>query len=466
MLNRFRLTGCIQASGIALLALSLFMVSPMVNGAVTGVTVDIPTTVRQLPGALDNVQMLNSNSPEVIQTEGILVSTMSPDGKSFPDAHLNHRFLKRFNVFAHHIAKADAAGDLTTLYLGIVLHNPNARTAKVDVVEGASYLSQPDAPFMPLASTIDNAEGSVFAGPGDRVMNDVLRHKLQEAAFPRSLEVPARTSRLLTALPIPVKELTPPLNGRSLLAALNANSPVQVATLAMFARKNADGTERAPIEEEWVALLNSGQLAGPRDKKASDPNAAGPIIYGRVAGVQQGTTWNSEIAGSVPELGRSYTFPISSVPAGTFGSQQVQSAKLLKRYPDTAYAAHGNYGVKYDITIPMVNTQKRDLLVLVKLQTPLKKDEKFNCITFNKEQSQRVFFRGTIKSSYVDSQKIRHEKYTHLVQRQGEQGVPLVAQYLKPNEKRTVNIEFLYPPDATPPQVLTIESADPDSLLD
>jgi hypothetical protein len=378
---------------------------------------------------------------------------------------LDHAFNGPFSIFFHHIAKRDTADlSTSTLYIGVVLHNPNSSPVTVDVLQGASYLSQPDAPFVPLAPSIDNEGGDIYAGPGDRIANDVLRGRLQPGVVTgKKIEVPPRGDVLLSSLPIPVAGLTPPLNGRSYLVKLRSSAPVQAATLAMFA-------DASPPAADWFALLEKGALAGPRERPASVPDSSGPFAYGRVAGVAVGDTW-AAIPESlrVPERGKSISFPISSVVRGTFGTGQVQSAPLVARVPDTAYAAHGNYGIKYDITLPLVNSNKQSAMVLLKLQTPVKSDEKTNSLQFygaGETIPPRVFFRGTVRVSFVDAQGRKHEKYTHLTERQGEQIVPLVAQYLLPKEKRSVRLEFVYPPDATPPQVLTLESVDPDSLLD
>jgi hypothetical protein len=46
----------------------------------------------------------------------------------------------------------------------------------------------------------------------------------------------------------------------------------------------------------------------------------------------------------------------------------------------------------------------------------------------------------------------------HLAQFRGQQGGPLVQLGLKPKTSRLVQVDFLYPPDATPPQVLTVKT--------
>jgi hypothetical protein len=413
----------------------------------------VKTTFKPLPGGLDKVEMLNSNSPEVVQSEGILTAP-------------KHQFNGKFDVFVHHISKQDPAQNLPTLYIGIVLLNPSGSAATVKTLAGASYLSQPDAPFVSMPPVTDNAEGEHFSGPGDRVMNDVLRGKLQESAVSStSVTVPANGFTVLSSLPIPVRGLTPLLNGRSTLLRVQSDKPVQIATLAKYATVGADGAEVAPTDSQWNEVLKKGLRAGPPDKTPTPPASAGPIVYGRVAGVQRGTQWTAEIPFKITDLGQSVSYPVSTVAGAHFGTGHVQSAALIERETDTAYAAHGNYGVKYDITIAMENASKKNAMALVKLQTPLKASGD-GMLNFNKTMSPRVFFRGTVKTSYVDAQGIRHEKYTHLVQHEGEQGTPLVAQFLLPRERRTVQLEFLYPPDASPPQVLTLESVDPDSLLD
>jgi len=93
--------------------------------------------VRPLPGQLDAVPVFNSNSPEVVLTEGILLSTFPPAGMRSPSSHLNFPFQGRFDIFAHHIAKGEGEG---TVYLGIILSNPGIESVTVDIT--SSKLSQ------------------------------------------------------------------------------------------------------------------------------------------------------------------------------------------------------------------------------------------------------------------------------------------------------------------------------------
>ncbi|MBD2363896.1 DUF3370 domain-containing protein [Anabaena minutissima FACHB-250] len=425
-----------------------------------------PQQVRPLPGQLDAVPTFNSNSPELVLKEGILLSTFPAEGKKAPSAHLNFPFRGRFDVFAHHVAKADPPEDLRSLYLGIILHNPTNQPVTVNVLQGASYLSQPDAPFIQLPAFSPNLLGNVFAGPGDRVMLDVLRGRRQDI-FPDQIVIPPGESRMLLNQPIPVKGLTPPLNGRSTLARLRSNGTVYAASLAMFARTNADGSERAPTMEEWQNLLNNSDVSSPRDKVPTPLEETGkPRIYGRVAGVASGAQWRAFIVDSlkakyltIPQAGQAFSYGLSTLHGGTLGTEQIQSAPLLVRYPDTAYRAHGNYGLQYSLKLPLYNNTPSSQTVTVSIQTPLKEDRLTQPgLRFFTTPARQVFFRGSVRIRHRDDNGQPKTNFIHLVQRRGQPGEALAVLNMKTGDRRLVEVDFLYPPDATPPQVLTVST--------
>ena len=425
-----------------------------------------PQPVRPLPGQLDRVPVFNSNSPEVVQAEGILLSTFPREGKQVAEAHLNFPFQGRFDIFAHHIAKPVQPQDLRTLYLGILLHNPGKQAVTVKVLEGASYLSQPDAPFIPMEAVVENPDGTVYAGPGSRVMNEVLRG-MRQAGLPEQIVIPPGESRMLMNAPIPVRELTPPLNGRSSLMRLSSDRPVYAASLALFARQNADGTERAPTLAEWDNILQRGNLVSPRDRVPTPPEqTTGPIIYGRVAGVALGSSWQGTLVDSfpnarqltIPAPGTAFSYGISTLDRGTLGTGQIQTAPMVVRYPDTAYKAHGNYGIHYRLSLPLHNPTRQTQTVTVALQTPIKQDQIRGGLRFFDPLPPQVFFRGTVKASFTNDRGQAQTRYVHLVQRRGQRGEPLVTLKMPPSDRRSVTVELLYPPDATPPQVLTVQT--------
>lgn len=427
-----------------------------------------PQEVRTLPGQLDQVPVFNSNSPELVQAEGILLSTFPPQGKQSPQAHLNFPFNGEFDLFAHHVYKATDPADLRSMYLGVIVYNPGDQPVTLDLLQGASYLSQPDAPFVDLPPVVENRLGTVYAGPGDRVMNEVLRGARQ-ASFPAQLIIPPRSYQMLMNLPIPVATLTPPLNGRSTLLRLRSDGQVYLASLALTARNNADGTERAPSLEEWQNLLQTGSLSAVRDRVPTPIDqlpASGSIVYGRVAGVAQGSRWEAQVtdnpttsALTIPAPGESFSYGLSTLLNGTLGTEQIQSAPMLVRYPDTAYQAHGNYGIQYDLSLPLHNPTDQPQTVTLTLQTPIKEERLSQAgLRFFDPLPTQTFFRGTVRVRYVDDRGLPQTRYIHLVQKRGQQGEPLVTLQMPGGDRRLVQVSFLYPPDATPPQVLTVKT--------
>lgn len=419
--------------------------------------------MRPLMGNLDDVPMFNSNSPEIVQTEGILLSAFPPEGMAHPQAHLNFPFQGRFELFTHHISKAPPPVDLRTLYIGAIAYNPTDQPVTIDILQGASYLSQPDAPFYDAPSYSLNNDGAMYRGPGDRAMLDILRGRRQ-AIFPAQIVIPPKQSKMLMNIPIPVKELDPPLNGRSGLSRLRSDGKVYVATLSLYARLNPDGTERAPNLEEWENILKKGELAKPRDVIPTPPDLTeGAFEYSRVAGIQMGSQWFGRLTDSdrsedlsIPKRGESYSYGLSLLQYGTMGTGQVQTAPIKVRYPDTAYSAHGNYGVQYNLTLPLQNPTSETQTVILSFQNPIKYDKPVGGLQFFEPLPDDVFFRGSVRTRFRDDKGLAQTRYVHLVMRRGERGKSLVTLTMPPSDRRVVQFDFLYPADATPPQVLTV----------
>ena len=419
--------------------------------------------VRVLPGSLDNVPVFNSNSPELVLQEGILLSTFPKIAKQFEAAHLDRSFTGRFDIFVHHIAKGTPE-DLRTLYLGIIAHNPGNTSVTIDILQASSHLSQPDAPFVDLPPFVENNTGSVYAGPGSRVGSEVLRG-FRQNGFPARITIEPNGYALILNQDIPVKSLTPPLNGRSALIRLRSSGPVYLASMAKFALSDEQDKERAPKLEEWRSLLETSNLSSPRDR-APTPilQTKGSLIYGRVAGVSIGSRWQGVLTDSnstslaIPKPGSAISYGISLLHRGTLGTGQNQTAKMERRYLDTAYEAHGNYGIEYNLVLPLENKTNELRTVKVAIETPLKRDDTQQGLRFFDPLPKNVFFRGTVRVKYADDDGRSQIQYFHLVQRRGQMGEPLMVLKMKPGEKRRVLVDLIYPADATPPQVLTVQT--------
>lgn len=216
--------------------------------------VDKSSSVLALPGGLDAVEMFNSNSPEIVRSDGILLSTFPGSGKSHPAAHLNHLLAGRVDFFVHHINNQIASSEPRTLHLALLLQNAGDSKARVKILAGASYLSQPDAPFVSLPALVSNDNGSVFAGPGDRVMDDILRGRRDEQLFDSTVELEPHSYALLLDAAVPVSALNPSLNGRSTLIQVETNQPLYAAALAKLLPPQAS----PPPLSQWIELLQAG----------------------------------------------------------------------------------------------------------------------------------------------------------------------------------------------------------------
>ena len=466
--------------------------------------------IRGLPGELNNILVFNSNSPEIIKTEGILLSTFPNKNKDFPSAHLNQALSGRFDLFSHHISRP--VGEARTLYQGVLVYNPTNRPVTVRVLQAGSYLTSPDAPFIDLPSKIEDPNGKIFSGPGSRLTGAILRGETQPI-FRSQIVLLPQQSQMLFSLPIT------PSNGRSTFMRLKTDGKVYLANLAKYAiaeypnpiatprltqcnqiwgrggattgvlplqlgslpksctqQKQQQNEKtppppqpvyREPVLREWIDLLVRGQLVRPRDLPPTPvaSSTRDTIIYGRVAGVSVGSEWIGRVTDqpgsallTIPEEGQAFSYPLSTVDIGTHGTRQVQSAPMLVRYRDTAFRAHGNYGVHYNFTFPLHNKEDKNQVVTVRLQTPVKQDQYTDRLFFLSRPQGQIFFRGVVRVTYRDDWGQQKVHYYHLVQHQGQQGDPLITVNVRPGETREVNLDFLYPPDATPPQVLTVKT--------
>ena len=174
------------------------------------------TEVRSLPGQLDNIPLFNSDSPEWVKKEGILLSTFPPEGKKVPAAHLNFPLLGQFNLFAHHFSHTPP--NLQTLYIGALLYNPGTEPVTVEVLQAASYLMEPEAPFKQKPEQSESPNGEVYSGPGIRAVDSVLRG-MRQPDFPEKLAIAPGETAMLMNRPIPVRGLSKPINGRSTFCA-------------------------------------------------------------------------------------------------------------------------------------------------------------------------------------------------------------------------------------------------------
>ncbi|MEB3200991.1 MAG: DUF3370 domain-containing protein [Synechococcaceae cyanobacterium] len=418
-------------------------------------------TVAPLPGSLDRVPVLNDNNPELITSPGILLSTFSGQGRGTPSAHLDRPLQGPFELFSHHVYAGRPETLDSTLWIAVLAAPRGKDPVTLRVLSGSTALSQsldpgqPSAPFLPLPPLISQDSTSpVFAGPGSRVATELLQRS-RSPLLPEAWTLPPGQISTLLVLPLPVRGLDPLLNGRNLQLRLDSSGPVDMATVAGFGNGAAP-----PSEAQWRRLLD-GALA-PREHAPSPQGAPGPVVYSRVSGVQLGSSWRARLTdpGS-PTLSASrapISWPISSLVGGSLGTRQVQTAALQPYYPGTAWAAHGNYGLLYDLSIPLRNDSAGPQRLQLALDSPLKTDPPLGGLRFRATPGPAVTFRGTVEVSGLDGDDGRPvgRRGFHLVLRSGQQGPSLGTVSLAPGQTRLLQVRLIYPADATPPQALTL----------
>ena len=451
--------------------------------------------LRPLPGRLDRTLVFNDNNPESITASGILLSTFPAEGYRYPEAHLDQVFKGPFAVFSHHVyaRKPEAPA---TAWIALLARNRSDRAVQITLQQGATYLSQPDAPFLPLPSLLEEnlgvsttdqqqqpepgksssdpghplpspvtsarldeeslrrglaGSGAIYAGPGSRVAG-VLLDGSSSAGLPSGWALPPGAVRSLLVLPIPTTDLKPEINGRNLQLYLHSTGPVSLASVAVL--------HDQPPDPVMLKQILDGPLS-PKDHRASPPGGDGPIVYSRVSGVQRGVRWY----GRLTDPGRSFVsvrsaplgWPISALAGGTMATGQVQTGTLQRFYPGTAWAAHGNYGVTYDLVLPLLNDTSEFVQLQLALESPLEREPTGETLNFRVPPARQVSFRGVIAVAGLDGEgEANRWRRFHLVQRRGQPGPLLGNVSLQPGEQRNLRVRLIYPADATPPQLLSL----------
>ncbi|MFM7086095.1 MAG: DUF3370 domain-containing protein [Cyanobium sp.] len=427
--------------------------------------------VVALPGGLDPVPLINDNNPELIKAPGILLSSFDPargwNGQALPiaGAHLNSPLNGSFGLFSHHVYAGKPETLDSTLWLAVVAAPRGSSPVQLRLLSGATALSQspdgrdPDAPFLPLPTLMEQQLTPVWSGPGSRVATELLQRQ-RGPGLPERWTLPAGQLSTLLVLPIPVRGLDPLLNGRNLQLRLHSDGPVDLATLAAFGPN-----DQPPPPATWARLLQ-GDLS-PREHAPSPKGAPGPMIYSRVSGIQVGSLWRARLSApgqdSLPVSQAPISWPIATLERGSLGTAQVQTAPLQPFYTGTAWAAHGNYGVEYDLTLPLRNDTAQPVVLQLALESPLKSDQPLGGLRFLPTPGQAVTFRGSLEVSGLDdpapvaaSPRARGRRRFHLVLRNGQSGPALGTVSLAPGARRELRVRLIYPADATAPQVLSL----------
>jgi hypothetical protein len=392
--------------------------------------------VLPLPGGLNQTAVLNSNHPEIITGPGIAVSTLPGEG-----AHLDYAFRGDFEVFTHHQNRSKR-----NLFQALVLHNPGTAPVKVNIGPSAASFTNA-APYRdhgPLPAP--DPWGWRSSGPGDVTASKFLRG--ERAIHARSITLKPGETRVVHSL------LIPPKNEGTGQFRFHAEGPVHGAVVI------EDGPPTAAAVQSRLA---SGKLLErhPEDKMPTPPGAPGQLIFGRVSGVQTGAAWQATVTNDedgkvfrMTEKEESASYLIVGKRSNTLGTGQDHAAPLARRYDDTAYAAHGNYGVTYDIAVPVRNDAKDPRELRIFFDSP------------GQPLPLSRVFRGPIAIDITDAKGRTRTEYSHISQKAGDRGAaPFIRLTLAPGESSRVKVRLVYPANSTPPHALRIETGPQAHLM-
>lgn len=390
--------------------------------------------ILPLPGGLDRTPVFNSNHPEIVKGPGIALSSLAGPAP----AHLDRAFEGAFEIFTHHVN-----GTGRDLHQGIVLKNDSPRPVKVTLGPSALKTGFYGA-FFHLPRVLDGAfklfagDRDATSGPGPAVAEAILAGRRQRPEREIVLE-PGEVFML------DARRLKPWMVASSKWE-LNSDGPVRAAVVFDHANLDAAGA---------AAVLGANQLAkrNPKDLIPTEPGKPTKrFIFGRVAGVQEGARWQGTLAdapgGREVRVGQgpvNLAWPIVTKHGHLLGTGQDQTAPISKRLPDAAYAAHGNYGISYELKLPLRNTGKQTRRVELHLESP------------KPTPGMPLAFSGPVEVTWQDAQG-RPQRVVKRLNLRPESSGRILSLELPPGAAYDAQVRIVYPGDATPPQILRLRS--------
>ena len=144
----------------------------------------------------------------------------------------------------------------------------------------------------------------------------------------------------------------------------------------------------------------------PREHQPTPRGAKGRMVYSRVSGVQIGSIWTRHDHRSRQALSVCQPRPdlLADRLARAWQPRHWPGADggAQAFYPGTAWAAHGNYGVEYNLAIPLRNTSSKPVQLELAFESPMKADQAQGGLRFNPEPGKSVMFRGTVEVGGLD----------------------------------------------------------------
>lgn len=386
------------------------------------------------------IPQLNSNHPEIItsiERGNIAVSTLAgtPSG-------LDYRFEGPFAIFSSNQNRSGR-----TLYQTVAFRNPSDRPVRVIIDSWAAT----DTSQAPYADSEKGPDGKAFTnrervvsgvkpnGPGQYNAALVLTEANQIPTSLRTIVIPPGGVAALPARPLG-KGLELVTQGR-----LRSDGPIEAAILY--------NTEKVDIPAIERQLLTGRRIeTSGHDPVPTPVGAAGPMIFGRVAGVVETAAYEGRMSNSAG--GRflvdgpdETSFAFNTKRGTDLGTGRNEAARMEARYENAAYESPLNYGSEIRLSGTFANISRESREISIFIDSPIKSNDS------------RVL-RGTFEITVTDPDTGRKSVKTVSVSQtqQTRSRLSLADLRLAPGQEADVTVRTVYGANNTGPHSLRIMS--------
>lgn len=430
-----------------------------------------------------------SNIFESIIGEGILFSTLAPEGKADPRAHLGYDFQaglfgpSYFDFFGHHRMGTFDNGPVGVktrrTFTGKVytlLYNPGERSCEGEILQNIT------------SSMRENGYGKTGGGPGELTARRILRNQSNQKVGKFSL--PPGEFKIINRWSGGFAET----HNTQIYGRLDRGR-LCVVEAAVGRRVDFDSMDQQTLGK-YIAVLKlhplsptdhpyvpSSRMIDVIDLHGKPRKIAVPKFMGRAGGVSV----CGAIRAVLPEFNagkdRDATYPINTTPKKLFGQKQMQSVPFIRYYDHETIDAktglkgtlssphnYGNYGVRHTFEIPLANSGKQNASITVLLGCPTYSDGASQFPGYQRLSEEKrlkvglpsYYLRTDIMVSEIDSDgRQGSREIIHINQTAGEAS-EIIKTIVAPGKTKRFEVRMIGTGDSTPNHVITIERATPD----
>jgi hypothetical protein len=383
---------------------------------------------QPLNGSFNNVPVLHSNQPEIVEGPGILVSTTPGSAiaseSNQPLRNASYTFSGEFGLHMHHkyypndVSKLGGRRQRGLLTIAAIAINPGDQPVTLSFERG-SVKNSFEAPYHPnkLMGVKPLGPRPWNTGPGDATAVQMLRGEL-DRRLPRDVVIPPKSRKVIVSTVLPARGIANGLlRGRS-------DGPFQMAVVA---------AEETKQDQDLVAMLDQGRLAPGRIYLNRIREIQAGQIFSRVAGVALGDEYEASIR---HDLGQGpLHVPLTSTHKHHFGTRDIQVNQLKTRMVDSAVNNVGTYGVRFDVDLNLTGEGPYELV----FSHPVASG-----------RAPFTAFRGSIG---IKTEEGYQEVHVGL---KSGQSLPIAQLNLKGGQVNPVRVSMVYPADATPGHLLSV----------